>query len=144
MLCYRKCLVVKKFMEKKGEGECPNFPSKLFCLKVQKHFVEGPSCAVLQKISGGEKVFRKEADGSIEIFRRNFLSQSAETFRRGNLYSFIHFVYRINLCFRGFCHVFPSKTFCLTVLKNIVWEPFTLSFISGIGYVTIIRRKVFV
>ena len=28
---------------------------------------------------------------------------------------------------------FPSKTFCLTVPKNFVGEPFSVSLISGIG-----------
>ena len=84
---------------------------------------------MLQKVSGGKKVYGKEgARGSIEIFRRNFLSQSAETFRRGTLYSFIHFGYRINLCFRGLCHVNPSKGFCLTVKKRSVGEPFSAVF----------------
>ena len=42
---------------------------------------------------------------------------------------------------------FPSKTFCLTVPKNLVGEPFSVSLISGIekfyaleGYVTIFCR----
>ena len=46
---------------------------------------------------------------------------------------------------------FLSKIFCLTVPKNFVEEPFSVSFISGIqkfyaseGYVTIFRRKFFV
>ena len=46
---------------------------------------------------------------------------------------------------------FPSKIFCLTVPKNFVGEPFSVSLISDIekfyaseGYVTIFRRKCFV
>ena len=46
---------------------------------------------------------------------------------------------------------FPSKLFCLTVPKNFVAEPFSVSLISGTeksyaseGYVTIFRRKFFV
>ena len=45
---------------------------------------------------------------------------------------------------RGKYQDFPSKTFCLTVPKNLVGEPFSVSIISGIekfyaseGYVTI-------
>ena len=48
-------------------------------------------------------------------------------------------------------HNFLSKIFCLTVPKNAVGEPFSLSLFSGIekiyaseGYVTIFRRKFFV
>ena len=50
MLCFRKFPVAKKFMDKKGEYQ--DFPSKLFCLTVPKHFVEEPLCAVFQNISG--------------------------------------------------------------------------------------------
>ena len=46
---------------------------------------------------------------------------------------------------------FPSKVFCLTVPKNFVGEPFSVSLISGVekiraseGYVTIFRRSFFV
>ena len=46
---------------------------EFFCLTVPKHFVEGPFCAVLQKDSGGKKVYGKERGrGSIETFRRKF------------------------------------------------------------------------
>ena len=36
---------------------CHDFPSKIFCLTVPKHFVEEPFYAVFQKVSGGEKVY---------------------------------------------------------------------------------------
>ena len=46
---------------------------------------------------------------------------------------------------------FPSKIFCLTVAKNFVGQPFSVSLISGIekfyapeGYVTFFRRNFFV
>ena len=46
---------------------------------------------------------------------------------------------------------FPSKVFCLTVPKNFVGEPFSVSLISGVekicaseGYVTIFRPSFFV
>ena len=67
MLCFRKFLAAKKFMDKKGG--------------VSKFSVE------------------------------NFLYQSAENFRRGNLQSFSNLEYRKNLRFRRLCHDFPSKTF---------------------------------
>ena len=57
MLCFREYLVAKKFLDKKWEGDYLNFPSKIFCLTLTKHFVEEPFCAVFQKISGGEKVY---------------------------------------------------------------------------------------
>ena len=51
----------------------------------------------------------------------------------------------------GSITIFCRKFFCLTVPKNFVGEPFSVSLISGIeksnaseGYVTIFRRKIFV
>ena len=56
MLCFRKILVAKKFMDKRV-GEVSRFPSKVFCLTVPKHIIEEPFCAVFQKNSGSEKVY---------------------------------------------------------------------------------------
>ena len=61
------------------------FPSKVFCLTVPKHFVEEPFYAVFQKISGSEKFYGQEGGGSIKSSFENFLSHSAENFRRANL-----------------------------------------------------------
>ena len=78
----------------------------------------------------------KRGGGGVEKFSvENFLSHSTETFRRGTLLCCVseNFGYRKNLCFRGLCHDFPSKIFCLTVPKNFVGEPFCAMFqkISG-------------
>ena len=56
MLCFRKFLVAKKFMDKRG-GEYQDFPLKCYCLTVPKYLVGEPVCAVFQKISGSEKVY---------------------------------------------------------------------------------------
>ena len=52
---------------------------------------------------------------------------------------------------KGEYHSFPSKTFCLTLLKIFEREPSSLSLVSGIekniaseGFVTIFRRKLFI
>ena len=37
------------------KGGYPDFPSKVFCLRVPQIFVVEPFCAVFQKISGSEK-----------------------------------------------------------------------------------------
>ena len=42
------------------EGNYLNFPSKIFCFLVPKHFVEEPFFAVYQEIVGNEKVYGKE------------------------------------------------------------------------------------
>ena len=67
-------------MDEKG-GEYQNFPSKIFCLKVPKKFVREPFSVSL--ISGIEKFYASE--GYVTICCRNFLSHSAEKFRRGTL-----------------------------------------------------------
>ena len=54
LVCFRKFLIANRFMDKKGE--CGEFPSKMFCLTVPKHFVEEPLCAGFQKISDSENL----------------------------------------------------------------------------------------
>ena len=56
MLCFRKILVAKKFMDKR-EGEVSRFPSKIFFFTVPKHIIEEPFCAEFQEISGSEKAY---------------------------------------------------------------------------------------
>ena len=80
MLCFRKFLVAKNFMDQKG-GEYQNFLSKIFCLTKPKNFVGEPFSVSI--ISGIEKFYASE--GYVTIFCRNFLSHSAEKFRRGTL-----------------------------------------------------------
>ena len=77
------------------------------------------------------------------------MSHSAENFRRRTLSCFTNFGYRKSLWIRGGgggkeYQAFPSKIFCLTVPKNFIVEPFSVSLISGTekfyaseGYVTI-------
>ena len=76
------------------------------------------------------KKFGQECGGVSRLCVENFLSHSAERFRR-----------------RGVYQGFPSKNFCLTVPKNFVQEPFSVSLFSAIekfyaleGYVTIFCR----
>ena len=80
MLCFRKVPVTKNFMDQKGGG-VSNFLSKIFCLTKPKNFVGEPFSVSL--ISGIEKFYASE--GYVTIFCRNFLSHSAEKFRRGTL-----------------------------------------------------------
>ena len=82
MLCFRKFLVAKKFMDKKGGGvEYQKFPSKTFCLTVAKNFVGEPFSVSL--ILGIEKFYASE--DYVTIFCRNFLSHSTEKLCRGTL-----------------------------------------------------------
>ena len=54
MLCFRKVLAAKKFMDKR-DGQVSRFPSKIFCLTVPKNAVGEPFS--LSLISGIEKVW---------------------------------------------------------------------------------------
>ena len=64
-----------------GRGEEQDFLWKIFYLTVPKKFVGEPFRVSL--ISGIEKFYASE--GYVTIFRRNFLSHSAEKCRRGTL-----------------------------------------------------------
>ena len=113
-------------------GGLSRFSVEIFCLTEPKNFVEEPFCAVLQKISGSEKVYGSEEgevskfpfenflshmpkkivgepirvsliwviekfyaeEGYVTIFCRNFLSHSAEKFRRGTLLCCVSEIFR--------------------------------------------------
>ena len=106
-------------------------------------------------IRGGGGRRRK---GVSQFSVENFLSHSAEKFRRGTLLCCVleSFRQRISLWIRrgGEYQAFPSKNFCLTVPKIFVGEPFSISLISGTEKVwitegggesiKIFRRKFFV
>ena len=66
MLCFRKFPVAKKFMDKRGGGKYPDFPSKVFCLTVPKIFVGEPFSVSL--IWGVEKIC--DSEGYVTIFLR--------------------------------------------------------------------------
>ena len=71
MLCFRKFLLAKKFMDKR-EGEVSRFSFDFFCLTLPKKIVGEPFSVSL--ISGIEKLYASE--GYVTIFRRKFfLSQ---------------------------------------------------------------------
>ena len=73
------------------------------------------------------------AEGYHDFPLRNFWSHSAKKFRRGTLLCFRKFLLPKNARDkRGGYQDFPSKTFCLTVPKIFVGEPFSVSLISGI------------
>ena len=76
---------------------------------------------------------KKGEGGVLKFSVGSFLSQSAEEFRRGTFSLSLFSGLEKKLCFRGFCHDFPSKFFCLTVPEHFVEEPFCAVFqiISG-------------
>ena len=85
MLCFRKFPVVKKFMDKRGEYQ--DFPSKIFCPTVPKISVGEPVC-VSQNFWYQKKIMDKRGEGreGVSGFSvKNFMSHSAEKYRRGTL-----------------------------------------------------------
>ena len=95
-----------------------------------KNFLVEPFSVSL--ITGTEK-FGQEGGGASRFSVENFLSHSAENFRRAILQYCNNFGYRKCLDKKGVHQDFPSKTFCLTVPKNFVGQSFTVAIISGIG-----------
>ncbi len=81
MLCFRKFLVAKKFMDKRGGG-FQDFQSKNFCLTVPKHSV-GESVS-LSLFSGIEKVWIRGRRVSI-FSAENFLFHSTKKIENGTL-----------------------------------------------------------
>ena len=79
MLCFRKYLVAKKFVDKM-EGEVSRFPWKMFSLTVPIYAVGEPFS--LSLVAGIEKVWMRGWAGcGISRFSvENFLSHSAEKF----------------------------------------------------------------
>ena len=123
LLCPRKMLIAKNFMDKRGEG-VSRISLKLFsqCQKILQwiplvcHYIRVWKKILLERVRSGF---------SVEIA----LSDSAEIFRRGTL-----------LCRRKFRiskkildksgvgnHDTPSKLFCLTVPNFFIDEPFCVS-----------------
>ena len=80
--------------------------------------------------SGIEKIYAQE--GYITIFHRKFLSHCAENICGGTLLFFQKMGFREILRIIVGYHDFPSKTFSLTVPKNLVRQSFSVSLISGI------------
>ena len=109
-----------------------------------------------RKFLDAKKFENKKLGVVSKFYVESFLSHSAEKFRRRTRNPSV-------LCFRKFlvAKIFMDKkggvsqlsvgNFCLTVPTKFVGKPFSLSLASGTkviyaseGYVTIIRRKVFV
>ncbi len=80
VLCFRKNPVVKNFWIR-GGGEYQYFPSKIFCLTEPIIFV-GESFPVAL-ISGTEQIWIRGGGGVSRFSVGEFLSHSAENFRRG-------------------------------------------------------------
>ena len=121
-LCVSENFCLAKIMDKKEWYQ--DFPSKSFSVTVPTKFVRNPF--VLQNLSGIEQKWIRERGcfyGSpskkIFLFYRNTSQRT--------IFYLTTFQVSINLLHNGVNHDFLSKSFCLTVPKFSVGEPFCSS-----------------
>ena len=126
MLCFRKLLVAKFFMDKKG-GISRVSVERFFSHSAKKTSRVTILCYVSENF-WQQNFFMDKKGGISRVSVENFLSDSAEKIRSGTLQCVINFGYQKILCFRGLCNDFLSKKFCLTVPKHFVAEPFCAVF----------------
>ena len=106
------------------------FSFKIFCLTVPKNFV-GEHFGVSKNFGSRKKIELKRGGGGVSrLSDENFLSHSAENFRRGILYCCNNFGYRKSLdkgVGGGGSITIFRRSFCLTVLKYFIGEHFGAS-----------------
>ena len=110
-----------------------DFPSKSFCLTVPKYFI-GEHFGVSEKIFYRKFSCIGGGGGGASRFCRNFLSHRTETksFVKKPFCFPENFLYRKKFMDkRGHITIFRRKFF-VSVPKNFVKEPFSVSLISGI------------
>ena len=109
--------------------------SKNFRLKFLSHSAEELRRETFQCVTtfGCGKSLDKREGGKPRFSVKNFLSHSAEEFRRETFQCVTTFGCRRSFDKRGGRQYqdYLSKFFCLTVPKNIVREPYSVSLISG-------------
>ena len=105
---------------------------------------EQPFCAMFQRISGSEKVMKKRG-GVLKVSVKCFLFLGAENFvGRTTLLCCVseNFWQRKSFEKEGKeCQRFQSKTFCLTVPKNLVGEAFCAVFQKISGMEKVLKKR---
>ena len=71
MLCFRKLLVAKKFMDNREE-KCHDFPSNVFCLTVPEKFVGDPFVLCFRKVPVAKTFMDKKGGGEASRFSVEF------------------------------------------------------------------------
>ena len=125
LLLLRKFLVSKSFMDEKGVSR---FSVENFWSHSGERFRRHPFN--VSENLGYRKILC--ILGGITFFRRNFFVSQCRKISRASLQCFRKFGVSKNFMHNRGYHKFPSKIFCLTVPKNFVKEPFSVSLISGI------------
>ena len=102
-----------------------DFPLKKFGLTVPKIFVEEPFCFRNSLVS---KNVRDKRGGRYHDFPSKLFVSVPKNLVGEPFGVSENFWYRKILCFRGLCHDFPWKIFCLTVPKHFAEAPFCAVF----------------
>ena len=126
--CFRKFLVSKNFMLQRVMSRFSIFCRNFFVSQCRTYSQVNPSVLCFRKFPVAKKFMDKK--GGISRFSvENFLSHSAENFRRRILYCCIDLGYRKSLDKKwggGEYQDFLLKIFCLTVPKISVGNPLLL------------------
>ena len=119
---------------------CTTFRSKFFVSQYRK--ISLGNTSVYQKISGSEKFYASERGEGVSRFSvENFLSHSAENFRRGILYCCNNFGYRKSLD-KGGVSRFSVEVF-VSLYRNISLENtsvFQKNFMHRRGGITVLSE----
>ena len=103
-----------------------DFLSELICLTVPIKFIGEPFC-VPDNFFGSKNFVGKLVGGSITVFcHKLFVAQCRKMFVGGILQSFISFRNRKKFALTGYVLNF-CRSFCHTIAKNLVGEPFCVS-----------------
>ena len=119
-------------MDKRSGGSIMIFSRNFFVSQCRKFSYRKPSALCFEKISCSESVYGSEGRKSINIFRRKFLTHSAEKLWRGILFVSIFSGFEKLYAAEGYGTIFP-EFFCLKVSDKILGEPYPSVFqkISG-------------
>ena len=127
LLCFERILVSKSFKQRRGEAS--RFCRSFFYLTGPKKLRQ--RTILFQKISGREKYLMDERGGGITFFRRKFLVSQCRKILWASLQCFRKLGVSKNFMHNRGITVF-LRNFFVSVPKNFVKEPFSVSLISGI------------
>ncbi len=153
LCCVSEYFRFRKILDKMG-GEYPDFPSKVFCLRVPKSSV-GDGILHYFISFGYRESLDERGGGEYQDFRSNtFCLRVPKSFVGGEFFiiSLVSAIEKNWMKGGGEYQDFRSNTFCLRVPKSFVGgEFFLISLFSGIekvwireGSIKIFRRKLFV
>ena len=112
---------------KEEEKSITIFCRKIFVSKCRKTSQGNPSVLCFRKLPVAKNFMDKK--GAVSRFSfENFLSHSAENFRRGTLQGVTDFGYRKILCLGALCHNFSSNFFVSQYRKTLHGNPSVLCF----------------